>query len=181
MNNVFKIIAVSIIAFGSVTLVACNEQTPKTKITQAQKAAEAANSITFTANAEIENIKKRLELTSDPGLIGFVVLINRVGSPVLYTPTKGKVTSGGKRLTPSQQLKSCDKGEARGDCVMKAPSDEGTHGSSNPYNYFFSTSGQYYQTNMEYLFSDQPFRLTEQPLVVVTQEANPTAGSEPTE
>lgn len=136
------------------------------KSAQAKEAEVAANSIQFSGNAEIENIKKRLELTSDPGLLGFVLLLNEMGQPVAYYGVEGKLTSGGKRLTRNQQLVRCDRGEWKGDCVFNAPSDEGTHGSSAPYVFFWTTDGQYVQWNGKYLYSDKPFRLTVDPIVV---------------
>lgn len=117
---------------------------------QALKAREAANSLTFTENAEIENIQSRLKLTSSPGTLGYVLLINESGQPITYVAVKGKITSSSKRLTNPEF----------------GPSDEGTYGSSDPYIYFWSTSGQYYQWNGKYLYSDKPFRLRIEPLVV---------------
>lgn len=150
------------LAAASLTLLAgCPEDNKGVKNVQAEKARAAANSINFTENAEIDNIKRRLELTSQPGLLGYVVLLNETGQPVFYGTVKGKVTSGGKRLTAPDQL-GCF--ESR--CVRAAPSDEGTYGSSNPYEYFWLTNGQYMQWNGKYLYSDKPFRLSVQPLVV---------------
>src|SRR5665648_955837 len=84
----------------TITLTGCLEDNTPAKVTQSAKAAEAANSITFAENAEIDNIKKRLEITSNPGLAGYILLMNEMGQPVMYTGVKGKITSGGKRLTP---------------------------------------------------------------------------------
>ena len=140
--------------------------TPK-KATQAQKAAAAAETITFSENAEIENIKKRLELTADPGLLGFIVLLNETGQPVMHAGIKGKITSGGKRLTKTYDVKeNWDCGEWNCDKEVPAASDEGTYGSSGDYIFFWTTSGQYVQWNGKYLYSDKPFRLTIQPIVV---------------
>lgn len=136
------------------------------KMDQSKKAAEAANSIRFDENAEIDNIKKRLELTSNPGLTGYITLMNQAGQPILYAGIKGKVTSSGKRLTRGEQLVRCDKGNYTGDCVMDSPSDEGTWGHSSPYIYFWTASGAYYQWSGDYLYSDQPMRLDVKPLVV---------------
>lgn len=133
-------------------------------------AKEAAASVVFTNNAEIDNIKKRLELTSDPALLGFVLLLNEMGQPVAYYGVTGKITSGGKRLTPRQKLIKCDRGEWNGHCVVDAPSDEGTNGSSAPYVFFWTTDGQYIQWNGKYLYSDKPFRLTVDPIVVSVVE-----------
>lgn len=135
------------------------------KVHESEKAAAAAQSIHFSENAEIENIKRRLELVSQPGLIGFVAVINKVGQVVLYTPIRGKVTSGKKRLTRDFAFVRCDKGANTGDCEVKAPSDEGTYGESGDYVFFFTPGGQYFQTDLGYVYSDKPMRLTIEPLL----------------
>ena len=141
---------------------ACAPYVPSEKEIQAQKAQEAANSISFAENAEIENIKHRLELTSKPGLIGYVVLLNEMGSPILYTTLKGKITSGSKRLTSPDMVRSYGQGTE----VLTSPSDEGTYGSSNPYIFFWTQNGTYIQWSGHYLYSDQPIRLSTPTLVV---------------
>lgn len=158
----------------STMLMACQPdvQAVPPKVSQSQKAQIAANQINFTENAEIDNIKKRLELTSSPSLLGYVVLMNEAGQPVLYTSVKGKITSGGKRLTKPFQLTHGDRGEWSGDFVTDAPSDEGTWGRSNPYIYFWDTNGAYHQWNGKYLYSDKPIRLSVKPLVVAIGELN---------
>lgn len=145
----------------------CSGQTTE-KNTQAQKARAAANSIHFTENAEIDNIKKRLELTSQPGLLGFVVLLDGVGRPIMQTTVKGKITSGGKRLTEPDRA-SAAWGSGQNTVVRASPSDEGTWGSGSEYVFFWTQNGQYIQWNGRYLYSDRPIRLSEEPLVVATQ------------
>jgi hypothetical protein len=125
---------------------------------QSQKANEAAKSIQFTENAEIENIRNRIELTSKPGSIGYIVLLNQMGQPIAYETVRGKITSGGKRLTRPFDY-------ANG-TTFPAPSDEGTWGSSDPYIYYWTTSGAYRQWTGTYLYSDQPIRLSQPTLVV---------------
>ena len=152
-----------IILFILCFFISACEGEPTNKDEQARKAQKAAESINYTENAEIDNIKKRLDLTSSPSLLGYVAIINNVGQIAMYTPVKGKVTSGGKRLTtPNKVLYQ--------DLLVPTPSDEGTWGSSNPYVYFWTPSGRYIQTSMNYLYSDQPFRLTEKPLVVFEEK-----------
>lgn len=138
---------------------------------QAQKASEAAKSITFTDNAEIENIKKRIELTSKPGLLGYVAIINKVGQVSLYTPVQGKLTSGSKRLNPPDRA-SANFGGGQNTVVRAAPSDEGTWGGSGEYIFFWSPNGQYFQTNEGYIYSDKPFRPTQQPLLVIDSNSS---------
>ena len=139
------------------------------KNAQAQKAAAAANSIQFSENAEIDNIKRRLELTSNPGQIGFVLLLNEMGKPVMYTSVKGKITSGGKRLTNPQQKVNLNCGQYCDEVLAEAPSDEGTYGSSGQYIFFWTVDGQYIQWSGKYLYSDKPFRIDDHTIVVLSK------------
>lgn len=120
------------------------DETTPVKNDQAERARKAANSIRFTGNAEIENIKRRLELTSKPGLNGFVMLLNGMGQPVAYLSVRGKITSSGKRLTPSYNYTTAarcsnDPMEVN-NCTANGPSDEGTYGSSDPYVFFWDSN-----------------------------------------
>lgn len=137
-----------------------------TKKEQANKAARAAKSVKFTRNTEIENLQRRLRLTGEPGKVGFITLLNDAGQPILYTDVKGKVSSGSKRLTKTWQALTCDRGQYTGDCIVAAPGDEGTYGSSAPYIYFWDTRDKYHQWSGDYLYTDQPQRLRIEPLVV---------------
>lgn len=151
----------------------CNQPTtaPTSKQVQEQKAQQAAAQIRFDNNAEIDNIKKRLELTSQPGLLGYVLLLNDAGQPIQYTTVKGKITSSGKRLTKPYDFVKVDGGEYGRDEQVPSGSDEGTYGSSGEYVYFWTESGQYIQWNGRYLYSDKPFRLSVQPIVVDIETA----------
>lgn len=167
MKNLVLIVLTALVLSG------CDIPVPEQSARQTQqaKAAEAANSIKFTENAEIENIKKRLELTSNPGLTGFILLLNQAGQPIKYTSVKGKITSGGKRLTSPSQVIHDSYTTNGAAVVMPAPSDEGTMGSSGDYIFFWTTNGEYIQWNGDYLYSDKPFRLKVEPLVVDIQTA----------
>jgi len=166
-------IGIALVATSALLLAACEPNAPANpaKTTQAQKAAEAANSIQFSENAEIDNIKRRLELTSNPGQIGFVLLLNEMGKPVMYTSVKGKITSGNKRLTSPQEVRCLEVAESVG-CsqqMVEAPSDEGTYGSSNPYIFFWTADGQYIQWSGKYLYSDKPFRIEDPTIVILSK------------
>lgn len=154
-----SIALVSVITAAALFLVGCNDSE---KYVQSEKAAAAANSISFTENAEIDNIKRRLELTSSVSKVGYVVLMNQAGQPVAYHVVKGKITSGSKRLTtPDRSTQSG---------VRQAPSDEGTYGSSGEYIFFFTQNNAYVQWNGAYLYSDQPIRLRVEPLVINVEQ-----------
>jgi len=142
------------------------------------KAQAAANSLTFVGNAEIDNISRRLKLTSNPGQIGFVLLMNQAGQPIMYTSVKGKITSGSKRLGKEKQHECVpyvgDGAEPISyNCswaLVDAPSDEGTRGHSSDYVFFWTTDDQYVQWNGPYLYSDQPIRTNVAPLVISVQK-----------
>ena len=172
-----KIILSAAIVSAGLFLTGCIEDKPaqpQVKNTQAELAQRAANSIQFTDNAEIDNIKNRVELTSKPGLLGYVVLFNESGQPIMYEGVRGKVTSGSKRLTAADRTQQVSTGGNNGgqhSVVRQAPSDEGTYGSSNPYVFYWNTDGVYRQWSGHYLYSTQPMRLTIQPLVVNIQKS----------
>lgn len=169
MKLIYKVLTA--LALSGVLMAGSCDLQPSTSTKQAEsaKAAAAANSISFAAgNAEIDNIKRRLELTSDPALTGFITLFNDMGQPILYATVKGKVTSGAKRLTAPLQQWAVDCGQYCSTDLGESPSDEGTWGSSNPYIFFWTTDGQYIQWSGNYLYSDKPMRLADTPMVVLT-------------
>lgn len=166
-------IMIALVATSALLLTACegNPQTNPAKAAQAAKAAEAANSINFTENAEIDNIKARLELTSNPGQIGYVLLLNEMGKPVMYAGVRGKITSGQKRLTAPQEVKCLEVAGQVG-CsqqMVDSPSDEGTYGGSAPYVFFWTVDGQYFQWAGKYLYSDKPFRIEDPTIVILSK------------
>jgi hypothetical protein len=160
---------ISLVALTAL-LSACGvEHGPTAQEARAQdgaRRAQAALSNT-TDNSEQDNIERRIRLTSQPGLIGYIVLMNQAGQPIMYTSVKGKVTSSGKRLTAPVR----DWGGGMNNAIPYgtldvAPSDEGTWGSSDAYIYFWTVDGQYIQWKGDYLYSNSPIRLAVQPLVV---------------
>lgn len=159
----------AVISVVALALAGCSQtpQAPTAQEEQANKAQAAAQSVVFEKNAEIENIQRRLKLTSNPGQIGFVLLLNQAGQPIMYTSVRGKITSGGKRLTnPTIQVGSASCGSGNCAFAVPGPSDEGTYGAAGEYVYFWTMDGQYVQWNGGYLYSDKPFRTHAQPLVV---------------
>lgn len=158
-------------------LAACENQPSSSADPKSQQAAvgsrmaDAVIQQSGGVNAEQDNIAKRLKLTMNPGQIGFVALFNQAGAPIAYYGVKGKITSSGKRLTSPDQLRVLENDSGWSNSVVTAPSDEGTYGSSADYAYFWTTDGQYVQWNGPYLYSDKPFRLRTEPLVISIADA----------
>lgn len=114
---------------------------------------------------ERENISKRLTTFSDPAKISYIYLIN-YGKVMAYYVVEGKITSGGKRLTPQNQI--VDSPTDSTSIVVEAPELDGTYGNSNPYIYFWTTDGTYVQYTGDYMLTDQPVQLTTTPELVRT-------------
>lgn len=112
------------------------------------------------------NIKKRLETFDNPNKVSYIYLIN-YGKVMAFYTIKGKVTSGGKRLTSTQQQVD-SRWNSPAAFVMEAPELDGTYGSSNPYIFFWTTDGVYVQWTGDYMLVDQPLQLSTQPELVRT-------------
>ena len=160
-------IGIAIVAIGLLAA-ACVPDPPKEskKNAQAKNARAAAQALNITHNYEIKNIQRRVAELNKPGLVGYVVLLNEAGQPIWYGASDGKPTSGSKRLTRKWKAVRMDCGTSTCQRVVDASGEDGTHGSSNPYVYFWTAGGQYMQWSGKYLYSTQPLRLTIEPLVV---------------
>ena len=130
---------------------------------KADEAGQRAAAATIDPN-EIEMIKYRRILMGQPGLQLYVILMSQSGQPIHYFVTEGKCVSSKKRLTPTHKL--VDPG--RNAVVVKAPSEDGTHGSSAPYIYCKTADGKYIQWNGDYYASNSPIELVIKPLVIDT-------------
>jgi hypothetical protein len=117
------------------------------------------------------NIKKRLETFDEPNKVSYIYLIN-YGRVMAFYTIKGKVTSGGKRLTSTQQQVQSeyikDSTDMKGGMInrtsiMEAPELDGSYGTSAPYIFFWTTDGSYVQWSSDYMLVDQPLKLTTQP------------------
>jgi len=132
--------------------------------------------------AEQRNIKSRLLEDNKPGAIKHLYVISPYsGQVILYSTVKGKVTSGGKRLTPTtvaaldgQYVGQSHSGyavtingstQATGEVLQ----DDGTYGSSGDYLYWWDIRGAYHQ---HYLTGGQIITISDQPLPVKSVTIN---------
>lgn len=125
---------------------------------------------------EQRNIQKRLEEDNKPGSIKHLYLISAYsGQVIFYSTVQGKVTSGGKRLTPNtvaavdgQYVSANMNGlpvniggiERRTGEVLQ---DDGTYGSSSEYLFWWDTKGIYHQ---HYVSGGQIVHISAQPIAV---------------
>jgi len=107
---------------------------------------------------EQRNVKRRVEEDNKPGSIKYLYIISSMtGDVILQSIVDGKVTSGGKRLTPNtvaaqdgQYVSSAHGGVpvsigGRNLRTSEVLQDDGTYGSSSEYLYWWDTAGNYYQ------------------------------------
>jgi len=137
--------------------------------------------------AEQRNIKGRLLEDNKPGAIKHLYVISPYsGQVILYSTVKGKVTSGGKRLTPTTVSALSGQNNSQGDFIPVGISgsgyrtaevlqDDGTYGNSGDYLYWWDVRGAYHQ---HYLTGGQIITISDQPLPVKSVTINIEAASE---
>jgi len=122
---------------------------------------------------EQENIIKRLERDNEPGSIKHLYIISAYTGDVLqYSTVKGKVTSGGKRLSPKTVEGNGYNNPGNNNMVWlggkeyttnEVLDDGGTYGESGNYLFWFDANDnyqQYYPSGGTYLhISDKPLRI----------------------
>lgn len=122
---------------------------------------------------EQENIRDRLLMDNTIGSIKHLYVISAYsGQTLIYSTVKGKVTSSGKRLSPTSVVVGASGDYKRpgfaagstGDMVTdEVVQDDGTYGSSIPYLYWWDTKGVYHQ---HYISGGQIIHISDQPVSV---------------
>lgn len=121
--------------------------------------------------AEQKNIRDRLLEDNKPGSVKHLYVISAYsGQVIIYSTVRGKVTSGGKRITPT----SVSSNECEGSFIpvdingrkyrtAEVLQDDGTYGQSSEYLYWWDTKGVYHQ---HYVSGGQIVHVSNQPLAV---------------
>lgn len=129
---------------------------------------------------EQRNVRTRLLEDNKPGSIKHLYVISPYsGQVILYSTVKGKVTSGGKRLTPSL-VSGYNEGSSHyggfgvniggeQQTTMEVLADDGTYGNSGDYLYWWDVRGAYHQ---HYLTGGQIITISDQPLPVKSVTIN---------
>lgn len=119
---------------------------------------------------EQQNVRDRLLMDNKPGAIKHLYVISAFsGDVLLYSTVRGKVTSSGKRLTPTSVNSAGNVcgfqvhigGESA--CTPEVLEDDGTYGSSVDYLYWWDAKGVYHQ---HYVSGGQIVHISDQPLRV---------------
>lgn len=157
MRNKTKITA-SILALSFLSIAATGEESC---YKAPQQSASGVSAITQKVMAgadglttEQRNVRERLVQDNKPGAIQHLYIISAYsGQVLLYSTVRGKVTSSGKRLTPSLVTDGAI-GAFRVDALSggggviytdEVLGDDGTYGSSVEYIYWWDSQGIYHQ------------------------------------
>lgn len=173
-----------LIALFCVALVGCNNSvapnTPEAS-SGVKKATVHVHTDSNGHTTEQNNVLERYKRDNEPGAIKHMYLISPFsGQVVLYSPVRGKVTSSGKRLTPTSVIDSRVQqvsydtygfdvnidGKRRTTEVLQ---DDGTYGSSSEYIFWFTPGGQYYQwmkSGLDCVISDSPISVKNVTIVI---------------
>lgn len=137
--------------------------------------------------AEQRNIRDRLVEDNKPGVVKHLYLVSAYsGQVIVYSTVRGKVTSGGKRLTPTMTIG--DTGNTNsyfavdigGQTVGTAEvlQDDGSYGNSMDYLYWWDEQGRYNQVyptgGVIVVVSSEPIRASSVTINMDIRNAPPT-------
>ncbi len=144
----------------------CNSQVESvsgTKMTIVGKVQTNSNGLTV----EQQNIHDRIQMDNKPGSIKHLYIISAYSGQVLiYSTVRGKVTSSGKRLTPSEVTSDGAFVFQVGDnneYTNQVLGEDGAYGSSAEYLYWWDTRGAYHQ---QYVTGGMILHISDQPIAV---------------
>jgi len=126
------------------------------KKNQAATMMEQTPTPNFNRSLERENIINRLKNTNDPNQLTWIYPMS-AGRVIGRFPVRGKITSGSKRLTSTQQFIS---EPGAGYTLGEAPDEMGAYGSSGDYVFWFDPAGRGpFQHRGDYFVTPVPYKI----------------------
>jgi pullulanase/glycogen debranching enzyme len=175
-----KIIMLSFLALIACVLTCCSISPSTSVDTPTSSSGVEKATVTVATDAdghttEQRNVMDRYKVDNTPGSIKHLYIISAYSGQVLvYSTVRGKVTSSGKRLTPTSVLDH--QGQYVSDTygfdvyiggqrcrTTEVLQDDGTYGSSAEYIFWFDTKGAYHQ---QYITGGMIVHVSDQPLAV---------------
>lgn len=107
---------------------------------------------------ERSNIIEHLKRNNAPDRIRYIYLLADTGGVYAYYVIKGKVTSTGAQLTPTDDIVDACNADF---CpqVVQGPTDDGSFGGDEGGIYFFTDTGVEVQWNGRWLLTDAPMQI----------------------
>ena len=170
-NRAAALILTGALVFG---VAGCSDDNPipqKNVQADANFKAQEKNDPVPNLNDSLEraNISEHLKRNNVPDRIRYIYLLADTGGIYAYFVIKGKVTSTGAQLTPTDTIVDPCTGSY---ChlVVQGPTDDGSFGGDEGGIYFFTDTGQEIQWNGRWLLSDQPLKINTPTLTLTTQK-----------
>lgn len=122
--------------------------------------------------SEQRNVADRLLMDNKPGAIKHLYVISAYsGQVIIYSTVREKVTSSGKRLTPTEITHNQWAGDnpmkirigGKSHHTLEVLQDDGTYGSSIPYLFWWDSAGKYHQ---HYVGGGQIVHISDHPIAV---------------
>lgn len=169
------LLAVVFTSVAATTNQGCDEATPPIQSTSGlTKAQVTVPTGPDGLSVEQRNVRDRLLQDNKPGSIKHLYVISAYsGQVLLYSTVKGKVTSSGKRLDPSEIYASYDNEAVPNGFAVSIGGHnyltkqvlgaDGTYGDSIPYVYWFDARGVYHQ---HYIEGGQILHVSSEPIAV---------------
>ncbi|MFY1595440.1 hypothetical protein [Micromonospora sp. WMMD737] len=109
----------------------------------------------LTDSLERANIIEHLKRNNQPDRVRYIYLLADTGGVYAYYVIKGKVTSTGAQLTPTDDIYS----SSWGNLSIQGPTDDGSYGGDEGGIYFFTDTGVEVQWNGRWLLTDAPMTI----------------------
>jgi hypothetical protein len=127
-------------------------------------------------SSERKNVAKRAEIFNNEEKISYIYLVS-YGKIMAFYTVKGKVSSLQSYLAPLEQMvdyrgRKCDGSwsnscnSSEGSYIVSAPDIDGTYGENVEGIFFFTTEGAYVEWKGDYMMSDQPLKLSQEPMLI---------------
>lgn len=121
----------------------------------------------LTDSLERANIAEHLKRNNQADRIRYIYLLADTGGVYAYFAIKGKVTSTGAQLTPTDSIAHpCGYRECY--LSVQGPTDDGSFGGDEGGIYFFTDTGQEVQWNGRWLLFDEPLKINQPTLTLTT-------------
>lgn len=181
MNKIVKLSVIATLALFSISASECESSGNAASASGVDKKTVTVATDDGGWSIEQRNVAERLKVDNLPGSIKHLYIISPYsGQTIIYSTVKGKVTSGGKRLTPTSVVVG-SAGDYRrsgfdapgGTVTSEVLQDDGTYGSSTEYIFWWDTKGQYHQ---HFFTGGQIIHVSEMPMPVKNVIINVSEG-----
>lgn len=174
-NRILSVLAI-IVAFS---FVGCIEEAPaqpssaqiemRQNEQSQQKLIKSVPIPKVNTSLERKNLVRRIEKINQENMISYIYLIS-YGKIMAYYTVSGKVSSLNSYLTAMEKIEKVDGGHGINYgptfVTLEAPDLDGSYGKNVEGVFFFTTEGAYVEWRGEYLWSDQPLKITQQPELI---------------